>query len=73
MFSSARRQIFFHEKFLGFAEKPCQTVAVVVRCGSEVIQGRAGMPPPAGQAPQALRGTVTPGKVRNFMKKFSEH
>ena len=37
------------------------------------VYGHGGRPmlyAPAGQAPQALRGTVTPGKVRNFMKKI---
>ena len=52
----------FMKNFWGFAEKPCQTVAVVVRCGSEVIQGRAGMPPPPGRHRKRCGARLLPGK-----------
>ena len=52
----------FMKNFWGFAEKPCQTVAVVVRCGGAVIQGRAGMPPPPGRHRKRCGARLLPGK-----------
>ena len=70
MFSVARKRIFFHEKFLGIRRKTlpncCGCGTLWVLSHSRPCRNAA----PAGQAPQALRGTVTPGKVRNFMKKI---
>ena len=52
----------FMKNFWGFAEKPCQTVAVVVRCGCAVIRGRAGMPPPPGRHRKRCGARLLPGK-----------
>ena len=52
----------FLKNFWGFAEKPCQTVAVVVRCGCAAIQGRAGMPPPPGRHRKRCGARSLPGK-----------
>ena len=71
MFSSARRQIFFPEKLFGDSLK---NLAKLLRLWYAVGAKSFKAVPnaaPAGQAPQELRGTVTPGKVRNFMKKKS--